>query len=163
MCDTIQGLVGCADSIQSTTNIYCLDSTDPPGGSSIQTIVCTEAASIALKKLQKRKKKLKLNFYYPISLVPSHQHTQYDVHKDGSISYTLKHLQAPKNARATINNGTCITPTLHDVPFSIPEPFDYLPLKVSLDFLIQKTRERAVGVCTLQYSESFDLFLIMLI
>ncbi|KAG0693982.1 hypothetical protein DFH29DRAFT_1006748 [Suillus ampliporus] len=117
-------------------------STDPPcaGASSIQTIVCTQATSTALKNLQKWKKKPKLNFYCSVTSVPSRQHTQYEVHKDGSISYTLKRLQPPKNAKATINNLTRTAPTLDDVPFSIPEPFDDLPLEVSLDFLGQQKR-----------------------
>jgi hypothetical protein len=123
-------------------------STDPPhaGATSVQTIVCTEAASIALKNLRKRQKKPKLNFYRSVNSLPSRQHTQYQVHTDGSISYTLKRLKPPKNAQATINNSTRNAPTLHDV--SIPEPFDDLPPEVSFDFLGQQKRNRAAGVCT---------------
>lgn len=141
-------------------NIQRRMSTDPPcaGESSIQTIVCTPATSAALKKLQKRKKKPKLNFYRSATLVPpSRQHIQYDVHKDGTIGYTLKHLRPPKNAKATIKNLTHTAPTLHDVPFSIPEPFDDLPPEVSLDFLGEESRNRGAGVCTLHYSLTFSL------
>ncbi|KAG1720794.1 uncharacterized protein EDB91DRAFT_1088700 [Suillus paluster] len=105
--------------------------------SSVQTIICTKATL-------KRKKKPKLNFYCSV-LSSSRQHTQYQVHQDGSISYTLQRLKPPKNAKPTINNQSRAALTLHDAPFSIPEPFDDLPLDVSLDFLGQQRRKQAAG------------------
>ncbi|KAG1853437.1 hypothetical protein DFJ58DRAFT_841622 [Suillus subalutaceus] len=62
----------------------------------------SEATSAALKNLQKRKKKPKLNFYHTVLVVRYRQHTQYQVNNDGSVSYTLKRLLPPKNAKATI-------------------------------------------------------------
>lgn len=118
-------------------------STDPTigsseaGPSSTQTICCEVTPSV----LKKRKKKPKLNVYHALS-VPSHHHTEYQAHQDGSITYTLKCLKPPKNAKATINNRTHVAPTLHDAtPLSISEPFDDLPLDVSLDFLGQQKRK----------------------
>lgn len=133
----------------------------------VQTIICTEAMSSALKNLQKRKKKPKLNFYHKAPVVHYRQHTQYQVNNDGSVSYTLKRLLPPKNAKATIlghsqtraERTQCDSES--DTFFSIPEPLDNLPPEVSLDILAQQRRKRAAGVCTLQCFMSFDLPLMM--
>jgi hypothetical protein len=58
--------------------------------------------SSALKNSLKWKRKPKLNFYHTTPVVHYCQHTQYQVNNDGSISYTLKHILPPKNAKATI-------------------------------------------------------------
>lgn len=136
----------------STTDTACAIGSS---ASSVQTIICTKATL-------KRKKKPKLNFYRSVPS-SSRQHTQYQVHQDGSISYTLQRLKPPKNAKPTINNQSRPALTLHDAPFSIPEPFDDLPLDVSLDFLGQQRRKRTAGVCTLWFSESFHTSLTVII
>ncbi|KAG1840123.1 hypothetical protein C8R48DRAFT_679666 [Suillus tomentosus] len=124
----------------STDPTYAVGSSEA-GTSSIQTIYCEVTSRVP----KKRKKKPKLNVYHSVP-VPSRQHTEYQAHQDGSITYTLKCLKPPKNAQATINNRTRATLTLHDAaPLSIPEPLDDLPLDVSLDFLGQQRRKRAAG------------------
>jgi hypothetical protein len=128
----------------------------------VQTIICTGAMSVSLKNSLKRKRKPKLNFYRTAPVVRYRQHTQYQVNNDGSVSYTLKHLLPPNNAKATIPDHhiqqTHAERTLcdSDTFFSIPEPLDNLPLEVSLDILGQQRRKRTVGVRALQYSPSFD-------
>ncbi|KAG2094414.1 uncharacterized protein F5147DRAFT_657174 [Suillus discolor] len=124
----------------STDPTYAVGSSEA-GTSSIQTIYCEVMSRVP----KKRKKKPKLNVYHSVP-VPSRQHTEYQAHQDGSITYMLKRLKPPKNAQATINNRTHATLTLHDAaPLSIPEPLDDLPLDVSLDFLGQQRRKRAAG------------------
>lgn len=125
----------------------------------VQTIICTEAMSSALKNSLKRKRKPKLNFYRTTPVVHYRQHTQYQVNNDGSVSYTLKRLLPPKNAKATIpHHQTHAERTLcdSDTFFSIPEPLDNLPLEVSLDILGQQRRKRTAGVRALQCPTSFD-------
>lgn len=77
------------------------------GATSSQVIHCTEELSRTLHALRpnkKRKKNPKLNSYLRTSKpsgIQHRQHTQYQVHGDGSISYTRSYLEPPKNAQAT--------------------------------------------------------------
>jgi hypothetical protein len=110
------------------------------------------------KKLRKtRTNKPKLNFYSrPVPKPPnlSRQHTEYQVHDDGSLSYTQKRIALPKNAEPTLNKicptsrQTPLDLVMEDLPLSIPEPFDDLPPEVSLD-IYQPRRKRTAGVRTL--------------
>lgn len=73
-----------------------------------QVIHCTEEMSRvlhALRPKKKRKRNPKLNNYSNTSKLPSgiqqRQHTQYQVHENGSISFTRSYIEPPRNAQPT--------------------------------------------------------------
>lgn len=119
--------------------------------SSPQVIVCTPELHRELSQITratKRQKRLTLNSYTrpkPSGLT-QRQHMQYQVHGDGSISYTRRYVQPPKNAQPTVRPAACVQPQASAM--LMDEFYDYSPdLSWGADDDVQHPRRRrAIGV-----------------
>lgn len=101
-----------------------------------------------ITRAKKRQKRLTLNSYtYPKpSGLTQWQHMQYQVHGDGSIRYTQRYVQPPKNAQPTVQPAACVQPQASAMVMD--EFNDYSPgLSWDANNDVQHPkRHRAIGV-----------------
>jgi hypothetical protein len=133
--------------------------------SSPQLILCTE--DTAQTRARKRQKVPTLNSYSCTNSMSSgitqRQHTQYQVHGDGSISYTRKYVQPPKNAQPTkrceplvnvhVQHATNTQPPI--IPDEPNEPLADISESWGTDYDAQQPRRRRTAGVSPQTESHF--------